>query len=440
MMLALAESQSNVPMQVSALNKLAAIEALRLGQFPEAEAHLVRASHLAHEQNVKPGLVEMAIVRCQMCTAKADFESLLTHMGEVIEIGEAMEAKEYMAMGLEHVAGSLMFLTRFDEAWETGQRGLKIAREVGDREHEAWLQIQTLAVCRVARGELDEAVRTVEAGLEIANRIGSLVPQIYGNWLLCEIARWRGEYEPSLTYGQRSVDASLPVEAFMPFMTVQSLGALGSTYLEISGHFTDEVGRFHGHAMKLLETPAGVSGGGTAWADLGLCALLAGDLETAESMFEKGLNQPTMFMLVERPRHLLGLALVRLKRGQADEALKLAKEAGDYVRQRGMRHVEPLVALTTGRIHAARGELEAALGEFSSAETLARGMRMRPVAWQAQLAASQALAAAGREAEAAVKRQAAQAIIDEIAGMFQDEELRRRYLAGVKLTMARLLE
>src|SRR5690606_323315 len=112
----------------------------------------------------------------------------------------------------------------------------------------------------------------------------------------------------------------------------------GTTYLEISDRFTDKIAEFHRYAMRLLETPIGVVGGGNAWADLGWCALTLGDVEVAEEMFVKGLNTPTMMMKTQRPRHLAGSALVHLARGDRAEALRLAGEALAYAEEYGMRN------------------------------------------------------------------------------------------------------
>jgi len=423
-------------MQVSALNKLAGVYALRLGQFPEAEQFLARAERLAHEYDEPSGMAEGAVIRCQMCTARADFDAVVAHMQEVVAIGERLGSPQHRATGLEHVASSLAFLTRFDEAWEKGQLALQLAREIGDREHEAWVLCTTLPICLLRDGLFDSAREHVTQGVEIAGRIHSSAALIYGNWVLAEIARWQGEYEQALLYGQRSLEAALPLEPFMPFMTVQPLGSLGSTYLEISPHFTDQISQFHLHALRLLENPVGMGGGGTAWADVGFCAMTLGDLDIAEASFQKGLNVPTMFMRLERARHLAGLALVTLRRGRADEALRLAQEARAYAEARGMRHLYPLVALSTAAIHADRGEREPALLEYQRAETEALKLEMLPFAWQAQAGAAQVLSEMGCRDEARQKREAGRALVDRIASRFQDAALRDGFLTSARARLA----
>lgn len=435
-MLALAEQEDDVALQISALNKLAGVMALRTGQFAEAEQYLARAGQLARQHDEQSGAAESAIIRCQMCTAMADFDSVVKHMGELTAIGERIGSKQHQAMGLEHVASSLMFMAHLDEAWPKAQEALRLAREIGDREHEAWVLCTTIPFCLLSKGDFDPARQALSEGLEVATRIQATGAIIYGNWMLGELARWQGAYEDALLYGQRSLEAALPVEPFMPFMTVQPLGALGSAYLEISPHFGEQISRFHLHALRLLENPASTGGGGTAWADIGFCAMALGDLEIAEASFEKGLNVPTMFMRLERPRHLAGLALVTLRRGRPDDAARLVEEARAYLHEVGLRHLSPLVELVAGRIHAGRGEFELALGCFERAEAEALALRMAPTVWQAQVGAAVALAVLDQPGAAAEKRQSAQSVIDAIAGRFHDTTLRDSFRASAlaKLT------
>lgn len=169
-MLAWAEGEGDVALQVSALNKLAGVTALRMGQFSEAEQYLGRAERLARQHDEQSGVAEGAIIRCQICTAMADFDAVVVHMGEVVAIGERLGSNEHRVMGLEHVASSLMFLTRFDEAWLKAQETLQLAREIGDREHEAWVLSTTIPFCLLRRGQFDSARGALAEGLDIAAR------------------------------------------------------------------------------------------------------------------------------------------------------------------------------------------------------------------------------------------------------------------------------
>jgi tetratricopeptide (TPR) repeat protein len=347
-----------------------------------------------------------------------------------VDLGRELNLKEQMAQGLEHISSTHIFMTQFEEARQVAEEGLLLSREIGDRLHEAAILAMTMPAYHLRNGRLDEAYASAAEGTALATKIGSIYPIVYGHWMLGEISRLRGEYERALAHQQASLDASLPLENFMPFMTVQPLGAFGAIYVEISGKLVGRAAEHHQRALRLLDNPAGTFGGGTAWADVGHCALAVGNLAAAEEVFRKGLATPTMFMLLERPRYLVGLALVALAQSRPDDAADLVAQARAYAEERQMRHVYPLVALTEGRVSASRQRHDEALRAFHRAESLAKELGMRPTVWQAQAGAARALEALGRASEAEAKRSEARLLIDEIAALFQDVQLRSLYLEG----------
>lgn len=101
-----------------------------------------------------------------------------------------------------------------------------------------------------------------------------------------------------------------------------------------------------------------------------------------------------------------------------------------------MRFVYPLIAYADGQVRAALGDPERALKDFLGAEEQAFEMRMRPMVWQARLGAAQALAALGLTDEADEKLAQARATIDEIADLFEDSDLRDKYLASAGRKLA----
>jgi class 3 adenylate cyclase/tetratricopeptide (TPR) repeat protein len=426
----LARTYGDTGMQVSALNKLANLLALRLGQFAEAEIYLAQAEQISQAHNDIAGVAEGSLIRCRMCTAMADFDSVIKHMGHLAELGREVGSKENLVMGLEHVSTTLVYLTRFNEAWGKAQETLKAAQEAGDRMHESAILSLAIPYCQIQQGDFAGADRSLRQGMEIADRIGAVFCQVYGYWLLGELARWRGDYEDAIAYLQRALDYISPFEEFMPFAVVQPLGALGSVYLEISKQLTGSIVKFHHHALRLLESPAATAGGGTAWADMGWCALALEDHTLAQEFFQQGLNQPSMFMWLERPRLLAGLGMVALARGQTAEALSRVEEARHYASERGMRYFYPLLDLSIGRVHAAMGHFEQALAAYAAAESVGIELQMWPWVWQIQAAAAQLLEASGDRSGAEEKWQSARKIIEECSARFRDESLRRAYLAG----------
>jgi tetratricopeptide (TPR) repeat protein len=427
-MLALAESTDDIPMKISALNKLAGITALHMGQFQEGDVYLNRADSLSRQYNEKSGIPETALIRCQMCTAQADFENVVLVMEEVIQIGQELGTPDIVAMGLEHTATSLVYLAQFEEAQRLAEQGIKVMREIGDREHEAWLLGYTLPLCHISRGDFDAAWESLTEGLEIATKIGASASKILAAFLLTKIAEWRGDYETALKFGHISLEAALPLEAIMPFMLVPILGTLGMVYLEISDQFVDKIAELHRHALRLLESPSGTMTGGSAWADLGHCAITLGDMKIAQESINQGLNHPNVFSRLERPRHLAGAGLMAMHAGKSAEAVRLAEEGREFAETAGLRNQLPFSLLVLGRILLASGAPDASLEVLQQAEALAQEMGMRPIVWQIHASAAQALAASGRMEEMERRLTAARNVILDIASQFDEQELRDAYL------------
>jgi tetratricopeptide (TPR) repeat protein len=248
-----------------------------------------------------------------------------------------------------------------------------------------------------------------------------------GEWVLGEIARMRGEYEDAIRHYELGVQAGEPMEPFMPMFLINALSGLGSTYMEISDQFRQQVEEIHSRALKLLEHPAGGMAGSVAWTELGFCVMATGKLDAAQEFFHKGLTIPTPQMLLQRPRLLYGSARVALAQGNIREADEQARQARASIEASNMKHYMPVVRLAEALVLAEQGDLEAAVERLAEVERLARGMRMRPLVLQAQVEAGRALAQLERSGEAQEKLDQARATMDEIAALFKDEALREKY-------------
>lgn len=403
-MLAYAQAHQDAPMQVSAHNKLA------------------RAA------NDRAGLVEMFTVRCGICTAAGDFDTAVKYLGESVEVGRELNIQTQMAYGLTHTANTLMFLTKFDEAWNKAQEAMRVCEQAGDRQHQAELFTSLYPMIQMRNGDLDAARASAEQDITIATRIGATMALTDGYWGLGSIARMRGEYTDAKRFFEQSLDAG---KLGFPMFLILPLGSLGSTLLEISPRFADKSTELHTQALQMMENALNASMGATAWADIGFCALMLNNRDRANRLFQKGLNYPTTMGLLFKPIFMLGAGYVALARQQHDDAAKFVAAAREYAHARAMKHLYPQIALADARVRAARGDTVRALEEFARAEESALPMKLRPVIWQARAGASQVLRALGRMEEADAQRDAARALIDEIASLLREDGLRGMFLENV---------
>jgi class 3 adenylate cyclase/tetratricopeptide (TPR) repeat protein len=430
-MVTLAESSGDIPMKISAINKLASVAALNMGQFQEAEILLAQADQLSEEYAEKSGIPDTNLLRCQMCAIQGDFENVVVYMDEVVKTGYELGNQEYVSMGMDHVASSLIYLTKFEQAQKYAEEGLQATRQVGDRVHEASLLSFSLPFSALHQGNLELAEQYLSQGLEIATRIGHLELIALSTYFSAEIAGWRGEYQIALDYGQRAMDAAQPIEEYAPYVLAPILGLLGKIYLEISPKFNDKIIELHQYALRLLESPFGVMTGGLPWADLGLCGIEIGDQELAQAVLEKGLNTPNSFHMLERPRILAGMAMLSRAQGKVEKALDLADQARAYAEEHQLHQHYPLTALIQGRVRAAAGQPELALSALDQAKQESRVMRMRPILWQAHAKSAEMLTNVGRIQEAKQERIIAEDVVAEIASQIENLELRQAFFNNV---------
>ena len=425
-MLSVAEAGDDLPMQVSALNKLGFVTALIHGQPAEADQILGDAARLANQCQDLAGLSEMHITYCYIRTATADFDGAVDHLAEAAQIGQDLGMEEPKLFGMVHTANTLTYMTRFEEAWEATKKARQAAEAAGNRKWQAELLALTSPFYHLRNGDLDAAAASAEEGMDLSAQIGAADNESTGALMLGVISQLRGEYERAIGYHNRALEAARA--AGFSFLEAVALCGLGSAHLNISEELIDETVKYHTQTMETLEKPLGSIMGAMIWAELGFCALALGDLQRAGELFELGLTTRTATMYLARPQLLVGSALVSLMQGSSEDATASLREAREFSEERAMKHFYPLLAFAEAQVSLARGEPQSALEEFLRAEELALEMQMRPLVWQARSGAAQALSAVGRTSEAQAKRDQARAMIDEIAGLFEDEKLRSIYV------------
>ena len=417
---------ADVPMQVSALNKLAFAAAFIQGQVEQAQNYLSEAERLAKPVDDLGGLTELHTYRCAVCLMTGDFDGAMNHFDEAADMGVRAELEEPLLFGLTHSAQTLMSMTRYEEGWIKAQEAYAAAEKAGNRQYMAEVLASPYADYHFRNGDF-EAVRSVsEEALELAVPIGAAAAQYFANSHLAFIARWQGDYERSINLHWQAIRAG---EAFGgPGTDLLPLCEIASLYLVIGEPVYNEQTAIRARIKETIVQPSSMAYLSAAWMELGFSQLTLGDLDLAADYFAKSLrNQDSMVYFV-RPILLTGRALVAIARGELEEATAEVAKALEYVDERKMREFYPMLALTAGQVSLARGEQERALEQFNRAETLGSRMTMRPLIWQAQAGAAQALAALGQESAAGVKREKARVTMDEIAALFQDQALRDSYL------------
>ena len=103
------------------------------------------------------------------------------------------------------------------------------------------------------------------------------------------------------------------------------------------------------------------------------------------------------------------------------------REAREFVKERGRNDLGPPVALAKPQLSADQGEIERTLESFAGGEALAQEMHMRLPVVQARMGTAQVFMSPACTNEADVKLYEARAMIEETAGLSEDEKPQHRF-------------
>ncbi len=385
-----ADARQDSPMRISALNKMSYVQSMYLGQFDQAQQGLDSAEHLARGCDDRAGIAEGLVVRCSVNMMKADFVEGVKTLDALVSVGRDMNRDFETAFGLVHVANAWTYLARFDKAWPAAQEARVFAEAHGDLSHLAENLGFAYAMSQLSFGDVTAACESAEQGVKISLRIGNLFGIMIGSHVAGSIARWQGNLELARTHFERGLDAA---RAFgMPLAVAMSLAGICGTLVEMDAANFESTRAMHEEVMQLLEHPMGTLGGGSAWADLGECALALGSYDVAQAHFQKGLTTPTMMKNLNRPRFLAGLARVTLGQGRADEASAFLAQAREFAEAHKMLWTYPMISLAEADVNAVSLNDGSALECYRSARAQAVAMGMQPIAQQAKAGAARLLA------------------------------------------------
>lgn len=425
-MLEVGKAHDDPLMQISALNKQANLLSLRMGQIEQAEPLLLQAEQLARENQDKPGLGEMYVIRCQISLGTADFDTAMHYMGDAVQVGKDLNVKEQILWGLAHLTSTYTFMLRFEDAEKVAAEGLAMAFDLENREF--YCDIKTSeAILLWRRGNFDAAIQAGEDAAQMGERIGLPIMVVFGLWGAGWCYWQRGEYSAAAKAFENAFRVAQPFAEFMPFLITMAEAPLGSVLFE-SGVDRERALALHKDALTLSNNPIAGMVNSAAWADIGWRAMILGDVELAQRLFSGALEYPSFFRVLMRPRNLLGLAQLAQGRGDFAAADKYIAEAREISDARVMKPFQAMVALAQGALESARGNHGSALGFFDEAEARAATMNLRPTILDARRGAAASQDALGHTQEANEKRAQANAMTEEIAALFSTSQLSIVYL------------
>ena len=427
-MLEFAKQHDDLPMQVSAQNKLGFIVAIILGENEEGQQILGDAEQLARSCDDRPGLAEFHMAQCYLRTSHGEFEDAWDHLSESAKLGRELDLVEPKLFGMTHIANTLTFTARFDEAEKMARETLLIAAEDGNLAYQAELLGFVMPFYHLHLGELETARERAAEGAAIGARIGNVNAESLGAMSASLISRLLGDYEGALDWGERFLTASQ--NPATEYLHSGALCLLGSAYFDINGMNNEQSVALHEQALAALDKPLGTTLMSFVMAEVGFCALMIGEGHRADELFSRGLMESNAMKFLARPQLLVGSALVALGEGRLVDAIKSIEDARAMVNERAMKYYYPLIDLAQGMLHSTSKEHDEALEAFAKSEQMALEMGMRPLALRAQAGIVAELVAAGRESEAEATRERARQTMQEVVAGLSRDDVREQFMAS----------
>jgi class 3 adenylate cyclase/tetratricopeptide (TPR) repeat protein len=428
------ERLGDLDMALSGRNKAAFLTGLMLQDLDTAFSELGTAEETARHAGSNGPLAETCMYQCALYSAIGQFDSVEYYMGEMARVGEELDDVETVLFGLTHLANTLALSLRPDESIREARRALSLAEESGHLKWQCELLAVPLPLAHLQRNEIPEALEAVERGMEIAVRIGDRASEGWAALFQGKVAMLRGDLEDALGSFRRADEAY--AASGHPWIAPLGQCMVASCYERIGGRYVGVALDIQQTTLETLDQPLAQMFGGWIWPEIGHCALAAGRADTAETLFRRAIDTPTMGALIGRSEALRGLSLVAIDRGDLDGAATHLAEYRAFVDEHALTSQQPALLMTEARLAATRGDHADALTRLDSCADALAGLDFRRLELDVQRDRMTVLHALGDERGLQAARSRFDAIAAEITSGFRDDELRAAFAYSVANAVA----
>lgn len=415
-----ADSSGRPSAKVTALNRLAMTTAMLGGDLDSARGYLDRAYELANEAGDEFGLAQYHMNACTIAGLRGDLETSLVHDTELSRWGGELGVEALRAEGLTRLAENSVWLMEFDRAESAVEEAIEATREAGDEHNLALLHGLVLSQLRMRDGDMAGALQlTLDAEDTLARYASFFLPLARG--LAGRLLYEQGRIEEALAHFQDArTEAAAAQQTFFVAVSWAGLarihGSLG---------MGEQMEEARSAALEAVHAPLGNYVASTVWAELALGSLDGGDLETARRDLEAGLASSSASQYWEKPRLLIGRALLLAETGDASGAHGSLDEAQTFLLEKGMRTYDAHLDHARAEAFLAEGKPEEAAPRLTRALELASAAEWRVLALRIAGTAARVATLLGDDEAARRHVAAARADVEEMAGRVTDPDLRR---------------
>jgi tetratricopeptide (TPR) repeat protein/tRNA A-37 threonylcarbamoyl transferase component Bud32 len=252
---------------------------------PEALSWLQKAVDLAEKLGDSRILAECYDDLGALSWQSGELEKMSTYWEQGLKIALESNSLE-AALRLYCNLCNLYWWTEPQKAFETVQKGLELAKKVGDLNLLVWLD-GNLAFCYWAMGEVQKALSMYEDNLALVKRTrnASFTPNVLLGIGQCYL--WLGEWDKSLQYLTEAVDMAKKAGEYGA--SADANGWLGELFMEMEDY--EETEKYFNESNSASEK-AGDTGSQLAltFPALSRLYLKKGEIEKAKELIEKTLE------------------------------------------------------------------------------------------------------------------------------------------------------
>jgi len=395
----------------AAARRLQALVAQQDGDPALAERLLLSALEDLEAAGAERQVVEVLLDLARLAKERSEVLSAVRYARRALHQARSLNEPAAIAEAHTVLARGFVFANRFAVAKRTLTRGLRVARQAGDRLREASL-VREIGNLRLRQGDLRGAVNQYNRALELARVLRARSEESACLHNIGILTTLRGELRAAVSALRSALDINNEIgdAASATFTSIE----LGHTYAEL-GRLDDALGCLSaGIEMGVAMADPVVAAEGTAlrlWVEqrLGRLENISGLAETAFTLIDP-LEDPA-----SRALTLLYIGRCAINLGLTADALQITERLIDEVQHNLLIDFVAGARGVYGKALAAAGERERATPVLQDAAATAQAQGLRPTQVEILLALGEVWA--GRDRGAAALTQAMEILQTIVAEM-----------------------
>ena len=213
------------------------------------------------------------------------YNDAISHLQKGLKIAKGIGDKKGEGAAYHNLGVCCKSLGQYDEAISHLQKALKIAKEIGDKNGEG-AAYQTLGVCRQSLGQYDNAISHLQKGLKIAQEIGDKEGEGEAHQTLGVCRQSLGQYDDAISHLQKGLKIAKDIgDKKGEGAAYRNLGVCHQSL----GQYDDAISHLQ-KGLKIAKEIGNKSGEGAAYHNLGVCRQSLGQYDDAISHLQKGLK------------------------------------------------------------------------------------------------------------------------------------------------------